>query len=314
MRNQTRDDQMKILVTGGAGFIGSHLVEVLMDQGNEVTVVDNLHTGSLENLKAFKDKIKFIRKDCGKITAEDIGEIEGIFHLGIYSSSPIYKDDPTLVGKAINDFLNMLTLANHFNVKMVWASTSSVYNGNPVPWMEDMPIHVKDYYSEARYYMERLANLHHQWYKTKTIGMRLFSVYGPREKAKKGYANLVSQFLWCMSKGESPVLYGDGTQKRDFTYVDDVTRGFLSAFKSDIEYDIFNIGTGTSYSLNELVKIINQVLNTQITPTYVENVIKGYIHETLADTSKSHKILGFQATVNVKEGIKLLTHDKQGIL
>jgi UDP-glucose 4-epimerase len=296
---------MKFLVTGGAGFIGSHLVEVLLDRGHEVTVVDNLHTGSLHNLAPFKDKITFINKSCGNISVEDI-EPDGIFHLGIYSSSPMYRCDPSLVGAAVNDFLNMLHVAHHFNIKMVWASTSSIYNGNPTPWKEDMPIHVKDYYSEARYCMERLAKLHYNWHKTETVGMRLFSVYGPREKAKGEYANLVSQFLWCMEKGDSPVLFGDGTQKRDFTYVDDVTRGLIKAFESDIAYDIFNIGTGTSHSLNQLVTTINNALSTEISPVYTENTIKGYIHETLADTTKSRQILKFTATVDLAEGIKNL--------
>ncbi len=291
---------MKFLVTGGAGFIGSHLVELLLKRG-DVIVVDNLHTGSLENLKGLK--CKFIKKSCGEI--EDL-EVDGIFHLGIYSSSPMYREDPSLVGKAVNDFLVMLQLARDLGVRMVWASTSSIYNGNPTPWREDMPIYVKDYYTEARYCMERLARLHYEWHGTETVGLRLFSVYGPKEKLKGKYANLVSQFLWCMKEGKSPVLYGDGTQKRDFIYVDDVTRGFLQAFDSKIECDVFNVGTGMSYSLNEVVKIINGMLKTKISPCYVEKTMKGYIYETLADTSKSRKEFGFSASVTLREGIEKL--------
>jgi len=240
--------------------------------------------------------------------SEDIGEMDGIFHLGIYSSSPMYREDPSLVGKAVNDFLNMLKIAGEKNIKMVWASSSSIYNGNPTPWKEDMPIYVKDYYTEARYCMERLAKLHYDWHGTKTIGIRFFSVYGPKEEAKEKYANLVSQFLWCMKKGKSPVLYGDGTQKRDFIHVKDITRGLLLALDSRIEYDILNLGTGKSYSLNKLVEIINEIQDTEITPAYVENTIKGYIFETLADASKSKKVLNFKATINLKEGIKKLVH------
>jgi len=295
---------MKVLVTGGAGFIGSNLVELLLKKGNDVIVVDNLHTGSLENLKEFKDKIEFINKNCGEITS--IEDIDGIFHLGIYSSSPMYKENPILVGNAVNDFLNMLKIAGDTNVKMVWASSSSIYNGNPTPWKEDMPIHVKDYYTEARYCMERLAKLHYDWYGTKTLGIRFFSVYGKKEEAKGKYANLVSQFLWRMTEGKSPALYGNGTQRRDFIHVDDVTRGLLLALDSNIEYDILNLGTGKSYSLNELVEIINEIQETEITPTYVENTIKGYIFETLADISKSKRLLNFKATIGLKEGIKKL--------
>ena len=169
-----------------------------------------------------------------------------------------------------------------------------------------MPIFVKDYYAEARYYMERLAALHYQWHHTKSIGLRLFSVYGPKEKAKGEYANLVSQFLWWMQKGESPVLYGDGEQRRDFIYVDDVLNGFLLAFNADINYALLNVGTGVSYSLNELVDILNDVLKTDISPVYTENVIKGYVHETLADTAKAKEVLGFESSISLKEGIQLL--------
>lgn len=295
---------MKVLVTGGAGFIGSNLVELLITKGYTVTVCDNLHTGSRENVKGLD--ITFIEKSCGALSAAEISDIEGIFHLGIYSSSPMYKETPSFVGEAVNDFLHMLTIANQLHVKMVWASTSSLYNGNPTPWREDMPIFVKDYYAEARYYMERLAALHYEWYNTKSIGLRLFSVYGPKEKSKGEYANLVSQFLWWMQKGESPVLYGDGEQRRDFIYVDDVLNGFLLAFNRRIDHDIINVGTGVSYSLNELVDILNDILKTDIPPVYTENIIKGYVHETLADTTKAKEVFGIEPMTSLKEGIHFL--------
>ncbi|MHC1604826.1 MAG: NAD-dependent epimerase/dehydratase family protein [Candidatus Methanofastidiosia archaeon] len=296
---------MRYLVVGGAGFIGSNLAKELVKGGNEIVVCDNLHTGSLQNLKDLGD-IEFINKSCGQLSKEEVGEVDGIFHMGVYSSSPMYKENPYLVGGAVNDFLNMLKLAGDCDARMVWASTSSVYNGNPTPWKEDMPIYVKDYYGEARYYMERLATLHYDWHGTETLGMRFFSVYGPKEEAKGKYANLVSQFLWAMKKGASPVLYGDGTQRRDFTYVSDVVNGLVLAMDSKIEHGVFNIGTGTSYSLNELVNIINEAMDTDFAPTYVENTIKGYVSETLADTSKAGKLLHFKATIDLKEGIEKL--------
>lgn len=298
---------MRVLVTGGAGFIGSHLVELLLDKGKDVIVVDNFHTGTPENLSQFKDRIEFINRSCGQISKEDIGEIDGVFHLGIYSSSPMYRENPSLVGRSIDDFLNMLELTGDFGVKMVWASTSSIYNGNPTPWKENMKIHVKDYYTEARYSMERLATLHHNWYGTKTLGMRLFSVYGPREECKGKYANVISQFMWGMKDGESPIVYGDGSQRRDFIYVDDITRGLVLALESKIEHGIFNLGTGKSCNLNELVAMINNILQTAIEPSYVENPIEGFIHDTLADISKSKEILGFEAHIDLEEGIRSLT-------
>lgn len=300
---------MRMLVTGGAGFIGSNLVDLLVEKGHDVVVVDNLHTGAKENIREFKKDIELIHKDCGDVTSEEVDEIDGIFHMGIYSSSPMYWEDPSLVGEAVNDFLHMLDLAREKNVKMVWASSSSIYNGNPTPWREDMPIYVKDYYTEARYSMERLAKLHYDWHGTETIALRFFSVYGPKEKAKGRYANLVSQFLWKMQEGDTPVIYGDGTQTRDFTYVDDVTEAILAAFNAEIEHDIFNVGTGECYSLNKLVEILNEILETDITPKYVENPIKGYVQETLTDTTKAKKELGFEASIGLREGIGKLVDE-----
>ena len=298
----------KFLVTGGAGFIGSNLVEKLVEN-NDIVVVDNLHTGSLENLKEFKNKVKFINKSCGEITSEDIGEIDGIFHIGIYSSSPMYKEDRSLVGKAINDFLNILELARRENCKLVFASSSSIYNGNPVPWREDMDIKVTDFYTEARYAMERLADLYHQLHGVEWIGLRFFSVYGPKERYKGKYANLVSQFLWAMKRNETPVIYGDGEQRRDFIYVKDVVNACVLAMNSD-KIGIFNVGTGKDYSLNELIDILNDALGKDIEPKYVENPIKNYVQNTKADTEKAKKELGFEYKYSLKEGIEKLLSEK----
>jgi len=298
----------KFLVTGGAGFIGSNLVEKLVEN-NDIVVVDNLHTGSLENLKEFKNKVEFINKSCGEITLEDIEEIDGIFHIGIYSSSPMYKEDRSLVGKAINDFLNILELARRENCKIVFASSSSIYNGNPIPWREDMEIKVTDFYTEARYSMERLADLYHQLYGIESIGLRFFSVYGPKEKYKGKYANLVSQFLWAMEKDEIPVIYGDGEQRRDLTYVKDIVDACILAMKSD-KIGAFNVGTGKDYSLNELIDILNNVLGKDIKPKYIENPIKNYVQNTRADTEKAKKELEFEHKYSLKEGIEKLISEK----
>ena len=298
----------KFLVTGGAGFIGSNLVEKLVEN-NDIVVVDNLHTGSLENLKEFENKIKFINKSCGEITSEDIGEIDGIFHIGIYSSSPMYKEDRSLVGKAINDFLTILELARRENCKIVFASSSSIYNGNPVPWREDMNIKVTDFYTEARYAMERLADLYYQLHGIESIGLRFFSVYGPKEKYKGKYANLVSQFLEAMKKNETPVIYGDGEQRRDFIYVKDVVNACVLAMESN-KIGVFNVGTGKDYSLNELIDILNDVLGKHIKPKYIENPIKNYVQNTKADTEKAKKELNFEHKYSLKEGIEKLISEK----
>lgn len=304
---------MRYLIIGGAGFIGSNLVEHHVHKGNEVVVCDNLHTGSLENLSSVKDSILFIKANARDLTPVEVGHIDGIYNLGIYSSSPMYKENPFLMGDALKDFLNVLLLSKDAGVKQVWASTSSIYNGNPTPWREDMPVYVRDYYGEIRYYMERLAALHYEWYGTPSLAMRFFSVYGPKEEAKGTYANLVTQFLWAMKEGEPAVIYGDGTQRRDFIHVSDVVNALNRAMYSSVNQDVFNVGTGTSYSLNELVEVLNEVLGTSIAPRYVPNTIRGYVSETLADVNKAQDVLGFSAIVSLIEGIKLLLIDNKHI-
>lgn len=297
---------MNYLVTGGAGFIGSNIVEALLQKDHTVVVVDNLHTGSLENLKDLKSKsLQFIEAPCSQVLKLfEHDTFDGIFHFGIPSSAPMYKENHQLVGSAIAEFINILELAQKHNCKIVYASTSSLYNGLPMPFKEDNNPRVTDFYTEVRICMERLAQLYHEFYNVHSIGLRLFSVYGPRETAKHQYANLVSQFLWAMQKHEIPIIYGDGEQTRDFTYVHDVIRASLLAMHADIPYDIFNIGTGTNYTLNQVITLLNTLLKTTTQPKYVDNPIQNYVQHTLADTSKAETHLGFKADYTLQEGIQ----------
>ena len=296
---------MKYLVTGGAGFIGSNMTENLVNEGHEVIVVDNLSTGNLKNLSAVKDKIKFIEApSMDVLELDDLNNLDGIYHYGIPSTTQLYRDDRLLVGEAVNEFTKILELAKREKCKLIYASSSSVYNGNKPPFKEDMPVLIKDFYTEARYLMERMAKLYYDFYEVKSIGFRFFSVYGPHEEAKKTFANLVSQFMWDLKAGRQPLLYGDGSQTRDFTFVDDINNGFRLGMKSDLDYDVFNLGTGSCYSLNELVDILNEALNVDIKPVYQENPLQNYVQETLADTSKAKEKLGFEAKVVLREGIR----------
>jgi len=298
---------MKYLVTGGAGFIGSNLVEELVREGQEVVVLDNLSTGSLDNLSEVRNRIDFILAPAMKVLEiEKIKNLDGIFHLGIPSTTSLYRQNHFLVGESVNEFIKILELAKREKCKLIFVSSSSIYNGNKTPFREDMPILVTDFYTEARYLMERLAKLYFDFYKVKSIGFRLFSVYGPHEEGKKDFANLASQFFLKIKKGESPVIYGDGSQTRDFIYVEDIVRGVILGMKSDIEFDILNLGTGKSYNLNQLVDILNDILRKDIKPTYMKNLVKNYVQDTLADVKKAKEKLGFEAKISLEEGIKKL--------
>lgn len=295
--------QMKAIVTGGCGFIGSNLVEYLDKNGWEVTVFDNLSLGTLDNIRNMNVKCY----TCGYEQMINLApEADVVFHLGMPSSSPMYKEDPSLVGKTINDAITIFEYARKKKCSIIYASTSSIYNGNPTPYREDMPIYVTDYYTECRYAIERIAKLYNTLYDVKSVGLRLFSVYGPKEKHKGKYANLVSQFLWSIMKDEPPIIYGDGTQTRDFIHVYDVVKAFILAYEGNFTCEIFNVGTGISHTINEVVEIINKLLRKNIKPKYIPNPVKNYVHHTLADTTKAEKTLGFKAKIQLEEGIRHL--------
>lgn len=165
-----------------------------------------------------------------------------------------------------------------------------------------MDIKVTDYYTEARLGIERIAKLYNVHFGIKSVGLRFFSVYGPKEKSKGKYANIVSQFLWEMEKGKAPIIYGDGKQTRDFVFVKDVIKAFLLLMDLDFEYEIFNVGTGKSHSFNDVVDILNYKLKTNLKPIYIEMPVKNYVDHTLADTKKI-KSLGYKSEYSLEKGI-----------
>ncbi len=294
----------KVLVTGGAGFIGSNLVEALVKKGGNVTVIDNLTTGTEKNLEEVEDQVKLIEAPCSEITELNLEEPEIIYHIGIPSSSPMYREDPLLVGSAINEFIKIMELAKETGAKVVYASSSSMYNRRNPPHQEDMEVDAFDYYTEARLAMERLAKVYNELHDVNSVGMRFFSVYGPHEKAKGKYANIVSQFFWKMKEDETPVIYGDGEQTRDFTHVSDIVKALMKAGEKDLEYETINVGTGKETTFNEIIDLLNEKLEKSIEPEYVENPIENYVDRTLADISKAKRLLDYQPNVTLEEGVE----------
>ncbi len=293
---------MRVLVTGGAGFIGSNLVEDLLASGMDVVVLDNFSTGSRENLVGLSRKLEVVEGSCLDLPNLDLNP-DGIYHLGVPSSSPMYKRDPRLVGEAINGMIAVLELAKKTGSRVVYASTSSLYSGQTPPHREDMEVLVTDYYTEARFAMERMAELYRKLFGVRAVGMRFFSVYGPHEAAKRQYANIVTQFLWEMTAGRAPVIYGDGSQTRDFVYVKDVVSALRLAMASDCT-GALNVGTGKSYSFNAVAEILAGEMGHDIRAEHVDNPIKNYVQDTLADTKKAEEVLGFRARYTLEEGIR----------
>ncbi|MBL7206839.1 MAG: NAD-dependent epimerase/dehydratase family protein [Candidatus Aenigmarchaeota archaeon] len=285
---------MKILITGIAGFIGSNLAERLVKDGHEVLGYDNFLSGLPDNVKNLN--IEMVEK------IDDL-KVDKIFHLGMPSSSPMYREDRFKIIEAVEITLKVLELAKKLNVHIVYATTSSIYNGNEPPYKEDMKVHITDFYTEARYFIERLFDLYDKFYGITSVGLRFFSVYGPNDQGKGKYANTVTQFALDMINGKEPVLYGDGSQERDFIHVEDVVEALIKASEHK-KTDIFNTGTGKAYSFNDLIGAINKALGTEIKPKYIENPFKAYLSCTLADTTKAENVLGFKSKYEFEEGIK----------
>lgn len=292
---------MKVLVTGGAGHIGKSLVDRLV-KDHEVVVVDDLSLGVRENVNK---KAKFLRSDLTDIEKWYPEEIDLIYHLGMPSSNPMYHRDPYLSGKTINEFISIMELAKKNEVPVIYASTSSVYSGAVGPQAEDDKINPNDFYTAVRYAIEGLAKTYNILHGVKSTGLRFFAIYGRNEKHKGKYANLVSQFLWALQKDESPLVYGDGNQTRDFTYVEDVVDACLLA-KNPVGAEIYNVGTGVSYTINKLIEILNEILGKDISPKYIKNPVKNYVFHTLADTTKAEAELGFKPKYSLRSGVEEL--------
>ncbi|MFA5049579.1 MAG: NAD-dependent epimerase/dehydratase family protein [Candidatus Micrarchaeia archaeon] len=297
---------MKIALTGGAGFIGSNIAEKLIEKDYDLTVVDNFHTGDKENLEQVLGKINIVNSESGKFFEQTDEKFDLICHQGVYSSTPMYMQDHKLTSKIYDEFVSILEYARKNDIKkVVYASTSSIYNGHNPPQNEDMIPYITDFYTEGRYAMDRIGELYHKLYGINIVGLRYFSVYGPHEKSKGNYANLISQFLWAMTKNEEPVVYGDGTQTRDFTYVDDIANANILSLEKEVS-GIFNVGTGKNITINEMIEILNKKLGKKLKPKYIINPIKNYVQTTLADTTKAEKELGFKAKITLEEGIERL--------
>jgi UDP-glucose 4-epimerase len=227
----------------------------------------------------------------------------------MYSSTPMYKENRNLVHKVVDGTMKVLEFAKRNNSRVVVASSSSVYNGHPTPQSEDMVPMITDFYTEARLSAERLTVLYTKMFGLEATCLRFFSVYGPRERSKGTYANLVSQFIWDLQEGRAPVIYGDGTQTRDYVYVKDVVDACVKAAES-AKTGIYNVGTGKSYSVNQMVGKVMDRIGIHLEPSYVPMPVKNYVMHTLADTSKAKRELGFEAKYTLDDGLKLMLSDK----
>jgi len=294
----------RVLVTGGAGFIGSNLANRLAED-NEVVALDDRYLGTPENLDA---GVEFVE---GSVLEDDLPtDVDVLFHLAALSSYAMHEEDPVQGARVnVEGFVNTVDQARQDGCEtVVYASTSSIYGDRTEPSPESMDVEARTGYEASKLSRERYGEYFAHHYGMSMAGMRFFSVYqgfGGAEAHKGEYANLIAQFADDIDNGESPVLYGDGTQTRDFTHVDDIVRGLELAADHELT-GVYNLGTGDSYSLNTLVERLNAVLGTDVEPEYVENPIPDhvYVHDTMADPSKMREATGWKPGVDFEEGLR----------
>ncbi len=294
------------LVTGGAGFIGSHLVEELLRRGHAVRVADDLSTGLLENLPA---DVEFIKGDLSDpaVAERAVAGCEIILHEAAIPSVPRSVKDPLASHRAnVDATVVLLVAAREAGVKrVVFAGSSSVYgNAATLPKREDMRPAPLTPYALQKLFSEEYCQMFTRLYGFETVTTRYFNVFGPRQQPGSPYSGVISLFTSALAEGRAPVIYGNGRQTRDFTYVADVVRGVLAAATApNVAGEVINVACGGRISLLELVQVLQTVLGTAVAPTFAP-AREGDVHDSQADIAKARRLLGYEPTVPFDEGIR----------
>ncbi len=307
--------EASFLISGGAGFIGSNIVRYLIDNGaKKVRVVDNLETGSFENLEEFQglSNFDFVEGDisdydlCLKVTEG----IDYISHQAALGSVPRSLINPLATNNAnVNGFLNIITAARQNRVKrVVYASSSSVYgDSKTLPKKESeigMPLNP---YAVSKYTDELYAYVSHLNYNQEIIGLRYFNVFGPNQSPKGDYAAVIPLFINGFLANKPPYINGDGSQTRDFTFIENAVQANIKALQTKDERAFgraFNVAIGERYSLNEMVDFLGEITKSKVEPLYREPR-EGDIKDSLADISDSNEILDYQPKVSFYDGLKI---------
>jgi UDP-glucose 4-epimerase len=301
---------MKILVTGGAGFIGSSIAENLSKK-HEVVVLDDLSTGKAINIAEFKNRIQFMRGSIlnEKILNKAMREVDFVLHQAAIPSVPKSIQNPIGTSRVnIIGTLNVLEYARKNNVKrVVLASSSSVYGDKPtLPKVEEMCPEPKSPYASAKIINEQHAKQFYELYGLETISLRYFNVYGKRQDPKSQYAAVVPAFISRMLKNKPPIVYGDGKQTRDFTYVEDVVEANVKAMETKNRNALgraINIAGGRQVSILELISILNRILGKNLSPIF-EKERPGDVRHSWADISLAKEVLGWEPKTTLEEGLR----------
>ncbi|MDI6640934.1 MAG: ADP-glyceromanno-heptose 6-epimerase [Elusimicrobiota bacterium] len=297
-----------ILVTGGAGFIGSNLVLSLQENGHDITVIDNFTSGNIENLTGFKGKL--IEGDVSTLDLNSklkTSHFDVIFHLASITDTT-FSDADTMIRTNVEGFKNILNFAKEKKCKLIYASSASVYGRGKIPMQEDQELSPLNSYAVSKAMMDNIAREEIRMTKERgeritIIGLRYFNVYGLRESYKGKSASMIYQLFRQMKEGKRPRIFKYGEQMRDFIYVKDVTECHLKAMETE-KSCIVNVATGVPTTFNRIIELLNQNLETNYKPEYFDNPYGFYQDKTLADTSEASKLLGFKAKYSIEDGIK----------
>ena len=302
---------MKYVVTGGAGFIGSHITEKLVERHDTVTVIDNMNTGKEKNLELIKDKINFVKGDIldANLLEDITKDVDGVFHQAALASVQDSFDKPDEYHNVnVNGTENILKLAKKYGFKVVYASSSSVY-GNPIriPIKESDEKNPINPYAETKLQKEGLA-IRYSEMGVKVIGLRYFNVFGKRQS--KEYAGVLKLFLERISQELPPKINGDGTQFRDFVHVHDVVNANVMSMDNDIASGFFNVGTNTSITILELAKNIIEYSKLDMEPIF-EPALKGDVHGTIADIDLIRKKIDWKPSIMLIDWMKDIISSKK---
>ena len=296
------------LVTGGAGFIGSHLAEELTRRGQRVRVVDSLITGKRRNLDHLPG-VELLEGDLADpdVAVRAIDGVDYVLHQAAIPSVPRSVKDPVTSNRAnIDASLNVLVAARDAGVKrLVYAGSSSAYGNTPtLPKHEEMPTNPLSPYALQKLVAEQYCQLFTRLYGLETVTIRYFNVFGPRQDPGSPYSGVISLFSTALLEGRQPVIYGDGEQTRDFTYVANVVDGVLRACTApEASGEVINVATGGRISLNELLTTMNRIVGTNIEAVYKPSR-EGDVRDSQADISKAKRLLGFAPSVGLEEGLR----------
>ncbi len=294
------------LVTGGAGFIGSHISEALVKRGHRVRVVDNFATGYQRNLR---DGVEFVEGDLSDpaIAATAVESMDYVVHQAAIPSVPRSVDKPMESHRAnVDAMLNLLVASRDAGVKrLVFAGSSSVYGDTEVlPKTETMPTNPLSPYALQKLTAEMYGQMFTRLYGFETVTTRYFNVFGPRQDPGSPYSGVISLFIKALHEKTRPVIYGDGQQTRDFTYVTNVVDGVIRATETPgVGGHVFNVATSSRISLNQLLATLNKIFGTSLEPIYKE-ARQGDVRDSQADITKAGKLLGYQPIVGLEDGLR----------